>query len=289
MTARFQRESSAGSGHAAELHGARAKPIQQATGDAGVDLLERFLPILARELRAPLNRIQSWSHVLENELARTLTQESGRGTPLETAPLAQHALAGVRNGVRDQAQLIDQLRDCASAMDGSLTLEPRPTLLMPVLESSLDAARSLAAARQIQIVTDCHAVDARARVDAQALRQALLQLLSNAIKFSPEGGKVRLILRRERGDVTITVADEGQGVRSGTMPRLFNWFERGDSRQPGLGLGLTEFSMHPSSVLEVKRLIIESDVGRLRGEVSRLLADTDPQAQRDRLEALTQI
>jgi phosphotransferase system enzyme I (PtsI) len=56
-----------------------------------------------------------------------------------------------------------------------------------------------------------------------------------------------------------------------------------------LGLGLTEFSMHPSSVLEVKRLIIESDVTRLKKEVADLLALTDPAAQRDRLEALTQV
>jgi phosphoenolpyruvate-protein phosphotransferase (PTS system enzyme I) len=82
-----------------------------------------------------------------------------------------------------------------------------------------------------------------------------------------------------------------EGGASGKIPVAMCGEMAGDRRYTRLllGLGLTEFSMHPSSVLEVKRLIIESDVGRLRDEVTRLLADTDPQAQRDRLEALTQV
>jgi len=236
MRSRFRHEPIADAGRAPDRRTDDA--IDRLPTDAVAEALHRLLPILSHELRSPLNRIQSWSHVLENELARTLAQESGRGAPMETAPLAHHALSGMRNGVREQVQMIDRLLDCSRAIHGSLALEPRPTMLMPLLEAAVDAAQMLAAAKQIRIVTDYNAGDARARVDAQALRQALMQLLSNAIKFSPEGGKVRLILRREGGDVTMTVADEGQGIRVDTLPRLFNWFERGDSRLPGLGLGL---------------------------------------------------
>ncbi len=82
-----------------------------------------------------------------------------------------------------------------------------------------------------------------------------------------------------------------EGGAGGGIPVAMCGEMAGDRRYTRLllGLGLTEFSMHPSSVLEVKRLIIESDVGRLREEVRRMLSDTDPQAQRDRLESLTHV
>jgi signal transduction histidine kinase len=200
--------------------------------------LQRLLSILSHELRAPLNRIQSWSHVLENELNRTLTQESGRNTPSEPAPLTQHALAGIRNGVRDQVQLIDQLLDCSRAIAGALRFDSRPTLLLPILEGAIHSAQLMAASKRIRIAAEFSASDARVNADGAGLRQAVMQLLTNAVKFAPDDSKIRLILRRDAGAVLITVADQGVGISGEVLPRLFNWFERGDSRQPGLGLGL---------------------------------------------------
>jgi signal transduction histidine kinase len=199
--------------------------------------LRGTLALISHELRTPLNLIQSWSHVLENELSRTLTEESGRGNAIDASPATQRALAGIRIGVRDQVRLIDQLVDASGAMNGTLTLERRPLSLVPVLEAARASAQPLAAGRRVTLRADYDHVDAQVEGDADRLRQVVSHLLANAIKFTEPGSEVVLCLRRFGDDLVISVTDQGPGVPPEQRREIFGWFVRGP-RGGGLGLGL---------------------------------------------------
>jgi signal transduction histidine kinase len=210
--------------------------VRPADGTPGASL-RQMLDVISHELRSPLNVIQSWSHVLENELSRTLAEESGRDSAIEPSPAAQRALAGIRIGVREQVRLIDQLLDATRAINGRLTMERRPFALVPVLESAVSGVQPQATERGLTLHLDYQCPDCHVEGDAERLRQSFSHLLSNAIKFSPEQGDVQVTLRREGGELVISVIDQGPGVAPELRQEIFEWFRRGDRRQ-GLGLGL---------------------------------------------------
>lgn len=199
--------------------------------------LRRMLDVISHELRSPLNAIQSWSHVLENELSRTLSGESGRDVGIDASPAAQRALAGIRIGVRDQVRLIDQLLDASRAMSGKLTLDRRPLPVVQLLKSALSGVRPQAAARDVSLHADCEGLDCQVDGDADRLRQALSHLLGNAIKFSPEHGTVDVSVHSDAGDIVVEISDQGPGVAPEAQREIFRWFHRGTGRR-GLGLGL---------------------------------------------------
>src|SRR5581483_1321944 len=217
----------------------------QATSAARVDgaspataaALRRVLDVISHELRSPLNVIQSWSHVLENELSRALAEESGRDVGVDASPAAQRALAGIRIGVRDQVRLIDQLLDASRAINGKLELNRRPLPVVPLVENALSGVQPQAAARRVDLRTDYECPECHVEGDGDRLRQSLSHLLSNAIKFSPEHSAVEVSVRSDAGDIVIAISDRGPGVTPEARREIFEWFHRGTGRQ-GLGLGL---------------------------------------------------
>ncbi len=212
---------------------ARAEGASPATAAA----LRRVLDVISHELRSPLNVIQSWSHVLENELSRTLAEESGRDVGVDASPAAQRALAGIRIGVRDQVRLINQLMDASCALNGTLMLDRRPLAIRPLLENALSGVQPQAAARRVSIEAHYECPDCQVEGDAERLRQSLSHLLSNAIKFSPERGAVGVSVHSQAGDIVIAISDQGPGVAPEARREIFEWFHRGIGPQ-GLGLGL---------------------------------------------------
>ncbi|HEY0254292.1 MAG TPA: hybrid sensor histidine kinase/response regulator, partial [Kofleriaceae bacterium] len=193
---------------------------------------ERFLAIVSHELRSPLNGIQSWSHVLESQLAG----------PDRVNTVATRALAGIRAGIDQQVKLIEHLLDATVALTGELLLVKESMVVRESIESAVAEIRGSAIAKDVAVHVDMRLVDERMDGDPHRVRQIITHLLSNALKFTPRGGSVWLSARSDAIEVTIVVRDSGRGLADGFEQWLFEPFLHADSsstrRAAGLGLGL---------------------------------------------------
>jgi PAS domain S-box-containing protein len=189
---------------------------------------DEFLATLSHELRTPLNAIFGW--------ARMLT--TGQLGADERARAAEVIL---RNATA-QVQLIDDLFDVSRIITGNMHLDVRPVDLRAVVEAALDAVRPAIAAKAIRLET---ALDPRAGPIMGApdrLQQVIWNLLSNALKFTPTGGRIQVHLRRSGPQVELMVSDTGEGIHPDVLPYIFDRFRQGDAgtnrRHGGLGIGL---------------------------------------------------
>lgn len=192
---------------------------------------DEFLAIVSHELRAPLNGIQSWAHVLE----------SYGGDGLGTS-MARRALQGIRTGVAQQVRLIEDLLDVTRMMSGRLRLVRQPFTLLPVIQAAVQSVRDMAAAKRIAISAGYALSAEQIDGDPDRVQQAVWNLLTNAIKFTPEGGNIWLDASAAGSEVRITVKDDGIGIAPEFLPQLFDRFSQKDTSstrgQGGLGLGL---------------------------------------------------
>src|SRR5258707_653088 len=140
---------------------------------------DQFLAIVSHELRSPLNGIKSWTHVLENRL-------------FEADPAVRRALAGIMIGVEHQVRLIDDLLDVTRAMSGNLGLAKQPMPLLPVLADAVESLRAMAHEKGLRILTDYTLGDREIHGDPDRVRQIFVNLISNAVKFTPPGGTIRV-------------------------------------------------------------------------------------------------
>jgi signal transduction histidine kinase/AmiR/NasT family two-component response regulator len=184
-----------------------------------------FLSRTSHELRTPLNVILGFAQLLESDL---------RGTP------AAASVGQVLGAGRHLLSLIDEMLDIARIESGEIALHPQSVALEPLLQELQALTTPLATQNgvQLQVVgSGTLAVQA----DRQRLRQVLLNLLTNAIKFNRSGGSVRLSAEREGDRVRIAVTDTGVGIAPEQIERLFSPFERLDAERRGVegtGLGL---------------------------------------------------
>jgi PAS domain S-box-containing protein len=189
---------------------------------------DEFLAVLSHELRTPLNAVYGWAQMLRaGELG-----EQQRARAVET--IARNANA--------QLQLIDDLLDVSRVVTGKMRLDVRPVDLRPVVEAALDAVRPAAASKDIRLQS---VLDPRAGPitgDPNRLQQVIWNLLMNAVKFTPKGGRVQVHLQRVNSHVEIVVSDTGEGIAASVLPFVFERFRQGDSSSTrahsGLGLGL---------------------------------------------------
>jgi CheY-like chemotaxis protein len=141
-----------------------------------------------------------------------------------------------------QVRLIDDLLDVSRIVAGRMRLDVQPVDLRAVVQAALDAVAPAAAAKEIRLqsVLDPHAVGATG--DPSRLQQVVWNLLVNAVKFTPKGGRVQVHLQRVNSHVEIVVSDTGQGIRPELLPHIFERFRQADSTSTrahaGLGLGL---------------------------------------------------
>jgi signal transduction histidine kinase len=190
---------------------------------------DEFLATLSHELRTPLNAILGWSHMLR---AGTLNAET-----------ATRALESIERNARAQAQLVDDLLDTSRIVSGKLAIRSDMVDLGAVIAEALDTVRLAAEARDLRLTV---AMDPDLRMlvvgDADRLRQVVWNLLSNAAKFTPAGGRVTVTLRQHDEMAEIVVEDNGQGIAADFLPHVFARFRQADSTlsrsQGGLGLGL---------------------------------------------------
>jgi signal transduction histidine kinase/CheY-like chemotaxis protein len=190
---------------------------------------DEFIATVSHELRTPLNTIRLWSRMLaEGNLSAADAVRGGK--VLERSALAQQ-------------QLIDDLLDLSRMARGQLRLELRDIRLVEAVEAAITQTLPLAQARRIRLAADVAGGTATVRADADRIQQVAWNLLTNAVKFTPPGGRVDVRLRRADARMELEVRDTGIGIDAQFLPFVFDRFRQGAvctaRRQSGLGLGLS--------------------------------------------------
>ena len=189
---------------------------------------DEFLAMLAHELRNPLSSI------------RNAVQLFGR---LETEQELEWAKEVVERQVKHLARLIDDLLDVSRITRGKIGLRKEPLNLSPVVSAAVEAVRPLLEERKHELSISLNNGGLRLEADPLRLEQILVNLLTNAAKYTDSGGKISLTARHEGPDVVIRVRDTGMGISPELLPRIFDLFAQGDRTmarsEGGLGIGLT--------------------------------------------------
>ena len=187
-----------------------------------------FLATLSHELRTPLSAIFGWTRLLRN----------GNEDPVRI----DRATLAIERSAESLRRLVDDLLDVSRIISGRLRLVQAPIKLAAVAEAALDAVRTQAAERHVRLETAVPGEDVTILGDPQRLQQVVLNLLWNAIKFTPENGVVRLSLRRNGHRAEVEVEDTGVGIAAESLPRIFDWFHQAEAGErsvdAGLGVGL---------------------------------------------------
>jgi signal transduction histidine kinase/CheY-like chemotaxis protein len=220
----------------AELRAARRSAERQTRvaqaarreGEAASRMKDEFLATVSHELRTPLNAVLGWVHLLRTgKLDREM---STRG--LET----------IERNVKLQAQLTGDLLEVSKALTGELQLECRPTSLGEAAQQALSALESAIRAKEVTMDVAIPETPVVVLGDQMRLRQVSWHLLSNAIKFTPRGGRVSLVVSSQGTEALLKVTDSGPGIDPGFLPRIFDRFTQADSSLTrvagGLGVGL---------------------------------------------------
>jgi signal transduction histidine kinase len=202
----------------------RARADAEAASRAKDDLMS----IVSHELRTPLSSIMGWVAVLRK----------GKLAP----DGVQRALDTIERSGRVQGELIDDLLDVSRIVSGSMKLELEHTDLRAACEAALEALRPDALAKGITIAADL-GESAIVVADAIRLQQVVSNVVANAVKFSPQGGRVALSLTSSGEDAALVVRDEGGGIEPEFLPFVFEPFRQAEDVRKrkcgGLGLGLT--------------------------------------------------
>jgi len=190
-----------------------------------------FLATLSHELRTPMNVVLGYAHLLKKAVG-TCTCVRREQVDMMLATLD-------RNG-RAQMRLVEDLLDVQRIVAGKFELEYSEFDLQGLSVAVIDSLRPQASAKNLQWAVTIQPL--RMRGDAARVQQVLWNLLANAIKFTPDGGSVRMHAARRDGKVVIHVQDSGQGIPAHFLPHGFERFRQLDSsstrRHYGMGLGL---------------------------------------------------
>jgi signal transduction histidine kinase len=194
--------------------------------EAATRAKDEFLAVVSHELRTPLTAILGWTGMLR----------TGSLTP----PRAERALEVIEQNTQAQLRLVDDLLDVTRIASGRLAISLRPMNLARVVEQAAATVTPTAAARSILLTTSIPETAVPVNGDAERLRQVVLNLLVNAIKFTPPAGAVDVALTHTPSVAHVTVSDTGAGISRDFLPRVFDRFGQGDGAAAlgGLGLGL---------------------------------------------------
>jgi two-component system CheB/CheR fusion protein len=198
--------------------------------EAADHLKDEFVATVSHELRGPLTAMVGWMHIL--------TSSEAQG---DSATLAS-GLAAINRGIKAQARLIADLLDHSRIVTGKLQISRRLVDLSTIAEAAVETVRAAAQAKDIALELWR---DPRAAIvlgDPDRLQQVLWNLFSNAVKFTPRGGRVQVWTGRVGTSIHVRVTDTGQGMKAEFLPHVFERFRQAESSarrsQPGLGLGL---------------------------------------------------
>jgi PAS domain S-box-containing protein len=192
-------------------------------------LKDEFLATISHELRTPLTAIIGWSNML-------------RAGNLDES-LSARAIETIYRNAQSQNQLIADLLDVSRIISGKLRLDVRTIELPAIIEAALDAVRPAAEAKGVRLQSLIDPLAGPISGDADRLQQVIWNLLTNAIKFTPKGGRVQVKLERVNSHVEIMVSDSGIGISREFLPYVFDRFRQEDAATTrlhgGLGLGLS--------------------------------------------------
>lgn len=189
---------------------------------------DEFLATVSHELRTPLNSMLGWSQILRQD---QLPPEE-----------VQEALEAIERNARVQARLIEDLLDVSRVISGKMELEREVVNLADIVKRSIETIRPAAESKEQNLEIDIPEAVIPLRGDATRLQQVFWNILSNASKFTLEGGTIRIIVRKAGGYVSIVFKDNGKGIPKDFVPHLFDRFSQADGSHTrkfgGLGLGL---------------------------------------------------
>jgi PAS domain S-box-containing protein len=189
---------------------------------------DEFIAVLSHELRTPLNAVLGYAHLLE----------SGALPPERT----RHALEAIQRNAQAQARLVESLLDLSRVLAGKIELDLTAVDLSKILEAAADVIGPDADAKGIALEIESPPAPISLVGDANRLQQVFWNLLSNAAKFTPAGGRIRIAVTDRDAHVEVRINDTGQGMAPEFLPYVFDRFrqesiQRGRSPS-GLGLGL---------------------------------------------------
>jgi signal transduction histidine kinase/CheY-like chemotaxis protein len=213
----------------------RARERQYQTRDLLLELEQAdrqkdlFLATLSHELRTPLNSILGWIQIL-------------RTRQLEPAEI-ERAIEVIERNAKGQSEMISDILFVSRIITGKLEIKREPLNIAEVIDGVVEMIRPSAEAKSLDLTVDADEYEpVPVEGDAERLQQVFLNLLTNAIKFTPDGGKIGISLRRVGSNVLIEISDTGQGINPQFVPYVFERFRQADStytrRIGGLGLGL---------------------------------------------------
>ncbi|WP_422923265.1 PAS domain S-box protein [Singulisphaera sp. PoT] len=200
----------------------------KASSEAANRMKDEFLAILSHELRSPLNAIVGWVKIL------------GMGTP--SPEEIREGIAVIDRNAKAQAQIIEDLLDISRIVSGNMRLDVQRVNLAEIIEAAIASAGPAAEAKGVRLtkLLDSHAGPVSG--DPVRLQQVIWNLMTNAVKFTPKGGRVQVLLERVNSHLEVSVIDTGIGIRPEFLPHVFERFRQADSsstrRHGGLGLGL---------------------------------------------------
>jgi two-component system CheB/CheR fusion protein len=212
-----------------------AKRLQLAQAEAGRQEAEaanarkdEFLSMLSHELRAPLNTILGWTNILLS-------------SPPDP-PLLHRALTSIERSARSQTRLIEDLLEISRIVQGQLELRQAAIHLTKLVDGVVESLLPVAEQANVQMVARLDEAPGYFYFDADRLRQVLVNILTNAIKFTPRGGQISTWLSYSSAEAQIQVIDTGRGIAPDFLPYVFDRFRQEDSSNTrqygGLGLGL---------------------------------------------------
>jgi len=190
---------------------------------------DEFFALLSHELRTPLTPSFLWLPLLKDESVEPAVRE--------------HGLAVIEKCLRTQLKVVEDLLNVSSCVAGKMQIERAFVNLPQVVEMAVDAMAGAAAAKGIRITTEIDGSLPGVLGDGERLQQVVWNLVANAVKFTPPGGRVEVRLGQRGGSAAIVVADSGIGIEADFLPHVFERFRQADSsasrRYEGLGLGLS--------------------------------------------------
>jgi signal transduction histidine kinase/CheY-like chemotaxis protein len=189
---------------------------------------DEFLAVLSHELRTPLNAVLGYAHLL--------------GTDALSPERSRHAIAAIQRNAQAQGRLVESLLDLSRIMAGKLELDFETVDVSKLVDAAIDDVRGDADAKEITIDVAFLSAVPNLVGDGGRLQQVFWNLLTNAIKFTPRGGRIGVRVVQQDGELAIRVSDTGQGIPAAFLPHVFDRFKQADGpkgRSPtGLGLGL---------------------------------------------------
>ena len=220
---------------------------------AVADMKEEFLALTTHDLRSPLTVISGVINFFTSGRLGELTAEQ------------QHMVVMLERNARSLIELVNALLDVSKLESGTLTLDLTAVSLAEVINELREAMSPLAAEKEIALATDLSAELPPAHADRAQLRRILANLLSNALKFTPKGGRVTLAAARASNELLrVAVSDTGIGINADDIARLFDKYEQARNRatrgEKGTGLGL--YITRQLIELHGGEIHVESEVGK---------------------------